>query len=67
MSKFKLRLSHSRFRQLMRLDFHSVEIMAQFVIATCVLHNICIEKNDLFNKEVSSNEIQINSEHNDND
>ena len=41
--------------------------MAQFVIATCVLHNICIEKNDLFNKEVSSNEIQINSEHNDND
>ncbi|XP_046811840.1 putative nuclease HARBI1 [Lucilia cuprina] len=57
----------SRFRQLMRLDFHNVETMAQFVIATCVLHNICIEKNHLFNKELSINEIHINSEHNDDD
>ncbi|XP_046803854.1 putative nuclease HARBI1 [Lucilia cuprina] len=57
----------SRFRQLMRLDFHNVETMAQFVIATCVLRNICIEKNDLFNEELTINEIHINSEHNDDD
>ncbi|XP_058819310.1 putative nuclease HARBI1 [Topomyia yanbarensis] len=34
-------LLKTRFRQLMRLDFHSVERMALFVLACCVLHNLC--------------------------
>ncbi|XP_065365590.1 putative nuclease HARBI1 [Calliphora vicina] len=57
----------SRFRQLLRLDFHNVETMAQFVIATCVLHNICIDKNDFLYEEITSDEIHINSEHYDDD
>ncbi|XP_067648040.1 putative nuclease HARBI1 [Eurosta solidaginis] len=36
----------SRFRQLMRLDFHNVETMAKFIIACCTLHNIYIARND---------------------
>ncbi|XP_058816678.1 putative nuclease HARBI1 [Topomyia yanbarensis] len=34
-------LLKTRFKQLMRLDFHSVERMALFVLACCVLHNLC--------------------------
>lgn len=40
-----------RFRQLMRLDFNNVENMAKFIIATCVLHNICIEKMTLLTRK----------------
>ncbi|XP_036332293.1 putative nuclease HARBI1 [Rhagoletis pomonella] len=43
----------SRFRQLMRLDFHDVEVMAKFIIACCALHNICIERNDCCDIETS--------------
>ncbi|XP_058452269.1 putative nuclease HARBI1 [Malaya genurostris] len=38
-------LLKTRFRQLMRLDFHSVERMALFVLACCVLHNMCTDEN----------------------
>lgn len=40
-----------RFRQLLRLDFHNVETMAQFIIATCVLHNVCIDRDDFCDEE----------------
>lgn len=39
-------LLKNRFRQLIRLDFHSVETMAKFIMACCVLHNICINMDD---------------------
>lgn len=44
-------LLKSRFRQLIRLDFHEVETMGKFVIACCALHNLCIERNDPFEVE----------------
>ncbi|XP_062556532.1 putative nuclease HARBI1 [Armigeres subalbatus] len=40
-------LLKTRFRQLMRLDFFTIERMCKFVMACCVLHNICISLNDL--------------------
>lgn len=41
-------LLKQRFRQLMRLDFFTVKKMCKFIMACCVLHNICIDQNDLF-------------------
>jgi len=35
-----------RFRQLQMLEFHTVDKLTKFVMAVCVLHNICIMKND---------------------
>ncbi|XP_055531503.1 putative nuclease HARBI1 [Wyeomyia smithii] len=37
-----------RFRQLMRLDFFEGERMCKFVMACCVLHNMCIDENDYY-------------------
>ncbi|XP_018399999.1 PREDICTED: putative nuclease HARBI1 [Cyphomyrmex costatus] len=36
-----------RFRQLTRLDMWSVTLMSKFIISCCVLHNLCIEENDI--------------------
>lgn len=38
----------SRFRQIMRLDFHEIATMAKFVLACCTLHNLCIDNGDLW-------------------
>lgn len=46
----------SRFRQLMRLDFHNVEAMAKFIIACCALHNICIDRNECC--DIETNDIE---------
>lgn len=35
-------LLKTRFRQLMRLDFNTVERSCKFIIACCALHNLCI-------------------------
>ncbi|KZS07794.1 Uncharacterized protein APZ42_028412 [Daphnia magna] len=43
-------LLKQRFRQLVRLDFHSVDTMAKFVISCCVLHNLCIYAKDPFDE-----------------
>lgn len=40
-----------RFRQLTRLDFHEVQTMAKFIIACCTLHNICINRDDIWEIE----------------
>lgn len=34
------------FRQLMRIEMWSVIKISKFIVACCVLHNLCIEKND---------------------
>ncbi|XP_058444383.1 putative nuclease HARBI1 [Malaya genurostris] len=39
-------LLKQRFRQLTRLDFHTTLKHSKFVMACCVLHNICIVRND---------------------
>ncbi|KAL1509932.1 hypothetical protein ABEB36_004596 [Hypothenemus hampei] len=44
-------LLKTRFRQLMRLEFHSVEKSCNFIIACCVLHNLCIDNNDFIDEE----------------
>lgn len=36
----------ARFRQLIRLDFHTVERCCKFIIACCTLHNLCILQED---------------------
>jgi len=36
----------ARFRQLIRLEMWSVLKMSKFIIACCVLHNLCIDRND---------------------
>lgn len=51
-----------RFRQLMRLDFHNVETMAQFIIACCVLHNICINRDDIYDEEITNTDDQVYNE-----
>lgn len=35
-----------RFRQLQLLDFHTVDKITKFIMTVCVLHNLCIMKND---------------------
>lgn len=35
-----------RFRQLLMLEFHTVDRLTKFVMSVCVLHNMCIMKND---------------------
>ncbi|XP_058449129.1 putative nuclease HARBI1 [Malaya genurostris] len=39
-------LLKQRFRQLIRLDFFDTERASKFVLACCVLHNICIDMDD---------------------
>jgi len=46
-----------RFRQLMKLEYHSVRKLASFIIACCVLHNACIDNGDLFQEEPCSEDI----------
>lgn len=35
-----------RFRQLLKIYFHSVERASKFIMSCCVLHNMCIDNND---------------------
>ncbi|XP_055917686.1 putative nuclease HARBI1 [Eupeodes corollae] len=44
-------LLKERFRQLTHLDFFTVSRMSKFVLGCCVLHNICIEKGDIWIQE----------------
>lgn len=49
----------ARFRQLIRLDMHSVLRISKFIISCCVLHNICIDQEDFFeevNEVIPQNE-----------
>lgn len=44
-------LLKTRFRQLMRMDFFTVERMCKFVMACCVLHNMCIGMDDIIEED----------------
>nr|XP_029714898.1 putative nuclease HARBI1 [Aedes albopictus]XP_029714899.1 putative nuclease HARBI1 [Aedes albopictus] len=59
-------LLKTRFRQLMRLDFFTVERMCKFVMACCVLHNICISMNDYFeiDDDITQQESSVNQSRN---
>lgn len=39
-------LLKARFRQLIRLDFHTIQRCYNFIIACCTLHNLCILHDD---------------------
>ncbi|XP_071582458.1 putative nuclease HARBI1 [Temnothorax nylanderi] len=45
-------LLKSRFRQLIELQFHDVKKMSKFIMACCVLHNLCIDLKDSFDIEL---------------
>lgn len=45
-------LLKGRFRQLFEVHMHSVDKINKFIIACCVLHNFCIDKNDLLHVEL---------------
>ncbi|KAI4455562.1 hypothetical protein MML48_9g00005579 [Holotrichia oblita] len=49
-------LLKSRFRQLIRVDFHEVDKLSKFVIACCVLHNLCIDAGDFIEIETMEEE-----------
>ncbi|KAJ8910413.1 hypothetical protein NQ315_002865 [Exocentrus adspersus] len=51
-------LLKGRFRQLLRLDFYTVQKMSKFIISCSVLHNLCIELADDFDFEVINEEVQ---------
>jgi len=40
-------LIKQRFRQILHMDFQTVNKITRFLISVCVLHNICIDANDL--------------------
>lgn len=42
----------SRFRQLKYLDFDTVETLSEFIVSCCILHNICIDREDFHNEEI---------------
>lgn len=44
-----------RFRQLIRTDFWLVHTTAKFIIATCVLHNLCINQEDYWEIDIAEN------------
>nr|CAI5853245.1 unnamed protein product [Callosobruchus analis] len=41
-------LLKGRWRQLLQLEFHEVDKITKFIMACCVLHNICIDNIDLW-------------------
>ncbi|VEN35233.1 unnamed protein product [Callosobruchus maculatus] len=41
----------SRLRQLQKLDLHKVDKISKFIIASCVIHNLCIDNNDVITDE----------------
>lgn len=50
-------LLKSRWRQLIHTDFASVERTSNFILACCVLHNLCLLNNDLWIEDQQENEI----------
>ncbi|XP_066584830.1 putative nuclease HARBI1 [Prorops nasuta] len=49
-----------RFRQLTQLDMHKIIKLSDFVAGCCVLHNLCIDCNELFENEHESTENIVN-------
>lgn len=52
-------LLKGRFRQLHHTDFLSVDRTCKFIIACCVLHNVCIDNSDLieeYDNDIADNE-----------
>lgn len=56
-------LLKARFRQLIRLDLRDVDRLTKFIIACCVLHNICIDMNDFLDEEIPDPEVNNDDEH----
>lgn len=52
----------SRFRQLLLLDMHTVSRLTKFIIACCVLHNLCIDNCDSLHDSELVSEAQGNSD-----
>lgn len=54
----------ARFRCLLYLDIRKIEWAPKYVIACCVIHNICVENNDYFdNPEVGNNYVAKEEPH----
>lgn len=57
----------NRFRQLSCLDFHKVDKITKFIIACCVLHNMCIDLDDCFEETIDVEEANDNATGNENE
>lgn len=44
-------LLKGRFRQLLQIDMQKVTKISRFIISCCVIHNLCIENDDIFENE----------------
>jgi len=49
-------LLKGRFHQLTQIDMHEVNKITKFIICCCVLHNLCIDNDDLINYNEYDNE-----------
>lgn len=57
-----LNILKSRFRQLTKtLEFTNVEIMSQFIVSCCVLHNICIDRDDFHYAQTTNELVDIHT------
>ena len=52
-------LLKARFRQLIRLDFNTVQRSCKFIIACCTLHNLCIYNEDNLDDFMEEGDINI--------
>lgn len=52
-----------RFRQVLHLDMHYMSKITKFILACCVLHNLCIDKNDFIDLHVDTENLHnVNNE-----
>lgn len=50
-------LLKARFRQLLlQIDMHTVEKITKLIVCYCVLHNLCIDNNDIWDEDISDYE-----------
>ncbi|XP_037824069.1 uncharacterized protein LOC119612341 [Lucilia sericata] len=45
-------LLRSRFQQLKYLDFLTAETLSEFIFSCCIVHNICIDRDDSYNEDI---------------
>lgn len=61
--KIHLEFLKGGFRQVLHLDMHYMSKITKFILACCVLHNLCIDKNDFIDLHVDTENLHnVNNE-----